>query len=187
MIIWVKVIAMLQQNWCIIEKTTTDVALHFFDDHKIIFDSITYTNINKARAALIKNGFIPISKAGPIADQLDIEAIFSAKADHLQSGIYSSGDYWTEPSDEDPSDYEFLPKSITQNIIYQNTSEQRVSRPVHFEINNRAEALERWERMTEQEKQEAIANIRRKLNLDGMLDRIREKSRLARIKRSLDG
>lgn len=179
--IWVKVLAMLQQNWCILEVSDGDVALHFFDDHKTIFDTITYSTLDKARSALIKNGFIPISEATMIAGQIYNDQPFTEDPIHPQKDIYSSGEYWNEPSDGDPISYQsFMEKN---NLPRQgsNTPSHRPPRPAHFEVDNRAEAFERWERMSEQERKEAIADFRKKL------DRIREERRLDRIKRSLDG
>lgn len=178
--IWVKVIAMLQQNWCILEKTDDDVALHFFDDHKTIFDTITYSTQDRARAALIKNGFMPISEASIIAGQVSNDQPFSEDPDHPQKDIYSSGEYWTEPSDGDPSIYKSKIEENNQRSHGNNTSNQTISKPMHFEVNNRAEALERWKRMSEQEQKEAIADFRKKL------DRIQEERKLARRNRILN-
>lgn len=178
--IWVKVIAMLQQNWCILEKTDDDVALNFFDDHKTIFDTITYSTQDMARAALIKNGFMPISEVAIIASQVCNDQPFSEGLEHPQKGIYSSGEYWSELRDGDPSIYQSIMEKINQPLQRNNTSSQTASKPMHFEVNNRAEALERWERMSEQEQKDAIADFRKEL------DRILEERKLSQEKRVLN-
>ena len=172
--IWVKVIAMLQQNWCILGKTDDDVALHFFDDHKTIFDTITYSTHDRARAALIKNGFIPISEAVMIAGQICNDKPFTEEPIHPLKGIYSSGEYWNEPSDKGPISYQAFIEKNNQPTHVNKTSTHMTPRPMHFEVNNRAEAFERWERMSEQERKDVIADFRKKL------DRHREKGRLTK-------
>lgn len=123
---------------------------------------------------------MPISEAAIIAGQVSNDQPFREDPDHPQKGIYSSGKYWNEPSDGDPSIYQSTIGKINQRLQRNNASSQTASKPVHFEVNNRAEALERWERMSEQEQKEAIADFRKKL------DRIQEERKLARRNRILN-
>lgn len=178
--IWVKVLAMLQQNWCKIQISHNHVTLHFFDDHKTIFDTMTYSTLDKARAALIKNRFIPISEAAFIAGQICNDLPFTEDPIHPQTGIYSSGEYWIEPNDGDPIIYKSFIEKNNHPTQDQKASTRMAPRPAHFEVNNRAEAFERWERMSEQERKDAIDDFRKNL------DRIREERKLTRTKRRLD-
>ena len=56
--LWVKVLGMLEQNWCVIEEGPGGgVELVFFDDHGKVFDHLPAANLHAAQAALQTNGF----------------------------------------------------------------------------------------------------------------------------------
>lgn len=56
--LWVKVLGMLQQNWCVIEDGQGGgVELVFFDDQGKVFDHLPAANLHAAQAALQTNGF----------------------------------------------------------------------------------------------------------------------------------
>ena len=51
--LWVKVLGMLEQNWCVIEEGPGGgVELVFFDDHGKVFDHLPAANLHAAQAAL---------------------------------------------------------------------------------------------------------------------------------------
>lgn len=91
---WFKVVAMLQQNWAVIEGDGDRVKIVFFDDRNQIFDQLLYGNHHEAERALRKNGF------GRYTDDPGSHD-FIAKPDrpfvHSPAKlrpIYSSGEYW---------------------------------------------------------------------------------------------
>ena len=97
--VWVKVLGMLQQNWAFVERRPEIFMIHFFDDHKEIFDQLEFKTNDLAVAGLIKNGFEPSSIHEGFIQTLNYDAnfkiaydIFYAKIAGRRSCFYGS---WT--------------------------------------------------------------------------------------------
>ena len=93
-IFWVKIIAMLQQNWASIEVMPDGCyCVYFFDDHGAVFDKLNYPDKTRAVNALRRNGFDQytdehhgsfLSRPGPSFHW----------GSHSNGPIYSSGRFW---------------------------------------------------------------------------------------------
>ena len=103
--VWVKVLGMLQQNWAFVEKRPEIFMIHFFDDHKEIFDQLEFKTNDLAVAGLIKNGFEPSSIHEGFIQTLNYDANFKIAYDFDRRKTYSSGKYWISPDDKDPSEW----------------------------------------------------------------------------------
>ena len=92
--LWVKVLGMLQQNWCVIEDGTGDaVELVFFDDHGDVFDHLTAANLHSAQAALQANGFSWMREYSSFFQASGVPTL-PFPGDREQSRpVYSSGEY----------------------------------------------------------------------------------------------
>lgn len=56
--LWIKVLGMLEQNWCVTEsKAAGRIDMVFFNDHGDVFDSLSAPDLAAAHAALAANGF----------------------------------------------------------------------------------------------------------------------------------
>jgi uncharacterized protein (DUF1810 family) len=93
--LWVKVLGMLQQNWCVIEDGPAGaVELVFFDDHGDIFDHLPATNLHAAQAALEANGFSWMREYSSFYQASGVPTL-PFPGDREQSRpVYSSGEYW---------------------------------------------------------------------------------------------
>ena len=103
--VWVKVIGMLQQNWAFVEKRPKNFMIHFFDDHKEIFDQLEFETIDIASAGLIKNGFEPVFIHEGFIQTLNDDANFKIASDFDWRKTYSSGKYWVSPNQNDPTEW----------------------------------------------------------------------------------
>ncbi len=93
--LWVKVLGMLQQNWCVIEEGPGDaVELVFFDDHGDVFDHLPAVNLHAAQAALQANGFSWMRVYSSFYQASGVPTL-PFPGDRKQSRpVYSSGEYW---------------------------------------------------------------------------------------------
>jgi uncharacterized protein (DUF1810 family) len=93
--LWVKVLGMLQQNWCVIEDGTGDaVELVFFDDHGDVFDHLPATNLHAAGAALKANGFSWMREYSSFYQACGVPTLPLLGAREQSRPVYSSGEYW---------------------------------------------------------------------------------------------
>ena len=99
--LWVKVLGMLEQNWCLIEPGPSDaVDLVFFDDHGDVFDWISLPNLLSAQHALLLNGFEWMWLRPSFYRVSGMPRLPSSGARIRGRPVYSSGEYWLR-SDED--------------------------------------------------------------------------------------
>ena len=98
--LWVKVLGMLQQNWCVIENGTAGaVELVFFDDHGDVFDHLPAANLHAAQAALEANGFSWMREYSSFYQASGVPTL-PFPGDREQSRpVYSSGEYWQAQPD----------------------------------------------------------------------------------------
>ena len=98
--LWVKVLGMLQQNWCVIEDGPAGaVELVFFDDHGDVFDHLPAANLHSAQAALQANGFSWMREYSSFYQASGVPTL-TVSGDREQSRpVYSSGEYWHEQPD----------------------------------------------------------------------------------------
>lgn len=95
--LWVKVLGMLQQNWCVLQDGLEGrVELVFFDDHGHVFDWLGVADQRSAQAALRANGFMWMWEAPSFFRVAGVPVLPEAGARHRSRPIYSSGEYWTE-------------------------------------------------------------------------------------------
>jgi uncharacterized protein (DUF1810 family) len=98
--LWVKVLGMLQQNWCVIEDGTGDaVELVFFDDHGDVFDHLPATNLHAAEAALKANGFSWMREFSSFYQACGVPTLPLLGARKQSRPVYSSGEYWVAQPD----------------------------------------------------------------------------------------
>ena len=98
--VWVKVLGMLQQNWAFVEKRPEIFMIHFFDDHKEIFDQLEFKTSDLAVAGLIKNGFELVSIHEGFIQTLNRDANFKIAYDFDRRKTYSSGKYWVSTNED---------------------------------------------------------------------------------------
>ncbi|OYU31621.1 MAG: hypothetical protein CFE39_07250 [Comamonadaceae bacterium PBBC2] len=98
--LWVKVLGMLQQNWCVIaDGPAGSVELVFFDDHGDVFDHLPAANLNAAQASLQANGFAWMREYSSFYQASGVPTL-PVSGDREQSRpVYSSGEYWQAPPD----------------------------------------------------------------------------------------
>jgi len=93
--LWVKVLGMLQQNWCVIEDGPGgEVELVFFDDHGKVFDHLSAPNLNAAQAALQTNGFYWMWELSSFYQACGVPSLPLSGARKQSRPVYSSGEYW---------------------------------------------------------------------------------------------
>jgi uncharacterized protein (DUF1810 family) len=98
--LWVKVLGMLEQNWCVIEDGTGDaVELVFFDDHGDVFDHLPATNLHAAEAALKANGFSWMREFSSFYQACGVPTLPLLGARKQSRPVYSSGEYWVAQPD----------------------------------------------------------------------------------------
>jgi uncharacterized protein (DUF1810 family) len=98
--LWVKVIGMLQQNWCILEDSAGgSVDLVFFDDHGHIFDWMPFAKLDTAEAALRVNGFMWMLESSSFYSASGVPVLPRPDDRKRSQPVYSSGDYWEATSD----------------------------------------------------------------------------------------
>lgn len=93
--LWVKVLGMLQQNWCVIEDGQAGaVELVFFDDHGDVFDHLPAANLHAAQAALQANGFSWMREYSSFYQASGVPSLPLPRAREQSRPVYSSGEYW---------------------------------------------------------------------------------------------
>jgi uncharacterized protein (DUF1810 family) len=93
--LWVKVLGMLQQNWCVIEDGPAGaVELVFFDDHGDVFDHLPAANLHSAQAALQANGFSWMREYSSFYQASGVPSLPLSRAREKSRPVYSSGEYW---------------------------------------------------------------------------------------------
>ena len=93
--LWVKVLGMLQQNWCVLEDDGDGgVAMVFFDDHGDVFDWRTETDQATAKAGLHANGFVWMFEASSFYDVAGIPVLPHKGSRKRNRPIYSSSEFW---------------------------------------------------------------------------------------------
>uniref|UniRef100_UPI004047B809 DUF1810 domain-containing protein n=1 Tax=Limnohabitans sp. TaxID=1907725 RepID=UPI004047B809 len=98
--LWVKVLGMLQQNWCVIEDGTAGpVELVFFDDHGKVFDHLPAANVHAAQAALQANGFNWMWELSSFYQASGVPTLPLPGVLKQSRPVYSSGEYWQAQPD----------------------------------------------------------------------------------------
>lgn len=93
--LWVKVLGMLQQNWCGIEDGQGgEVELVFFDDHGKVFDHLPAANLHAAQAALQGNGFYWMWELSSFYQACGVPNLPLPGVRKQSRPVYSSGEYW---------------------------------------------------------------------------------------------
>ena len=92
---WFKVIAMLQQNWALIETISTECCRVFFiSDTSGVFDELEFSDLAAAEAALRRNGFARFEEDIEAQQFLTRPLPPFHRRPHPNGPIYSSGRYW---------------------------------------------------------------------------------------------
>lgn len=93
--LWVKVLGMLEQNWCVIEDCPGGgVELVFFDYHGKVFDHLPAANLHAAQAALQTNGFYWMWELSSFYQACGVPTLPLPGARKQSRPVYSSGEYW---------------------------------------------------------------------------------------------
>lgn len=94
---WVKVVAMLQQNWAVIEGPSSSAArtVYFLDDFGGVFDRLEFKSEKEAKEALLRNDFVRYPDSEEMAQFLTPPTLgaYRERA-HPNGPIYSSGRFW---------------------------------------------------------------------------------------------
>lgn len=93
--LWVKVLGMLQQNWCVLELGPAgSVDLVFCDDHGKVFDWLSAPDIATAQYALHFNGFTWMWTHSSFYSAAGMPQLPQAANRERTRPIYSSGESW---------------------------------------------------------------------------------------------
>lgn len=94
--LWVKVLGMLNQNWCILEKGSQgQIELIFFNDHGAVFDWLQMPDLQAAHAALILNRFFWMWETPSLYSASGVPKLPEPGTRNRNRPIYSSGEYWS--------------------------------------------------------------------------------------------
>lgn len=95
--LWIKVVGMLQQNWCVLESGEAGtVAMVFFDDHGEVFDWLSAPDLHASQSALRANGFAWMWTYSSFYSVSGMPDMPKPGVRKRSRPIYSSGEYWTE-------------------------------------------------------------------------------------------
>jgi len=95
--LWVKVLDMLQQNWCLIEYVGgQSVEMVFFDDHGSVFDWLPTAGIKEAEQALKTNGFFWMYESPSFYLASGVPKRPKSGERFRDRPVYSSGEYWID-------------------------------------------------------------------------------------------
>ncbi|WP_291924391.1 DUF1810 family protein [Limnohabitans sp.] len=98
--LWVNVLGMLQQNWCVLEQSTGgSVDLVFFEDHGHVFDWMTFASFDAAEAALRANGFVWMWESSSFYSTAGVPVLPGPDDRKRSRSVYSNGKYWEATSD----------------------------------------------------------------------------------------
>lgn len=93
--LWVKVLGMLQQNWCIVEPGPAgSFDLVFFDDHGEVFDWLSTTDKASVHYSLHINGFTWMWMYSHFYSVAGMPRLPESGVRERNRPIYSSGQYW---------------------------------------------------------------------------------------------
>lgn len=93
--LWVKVLGMLHQNWCVIEGDRGDaVELGFFDDRGDVFDHLSAANLHAAQGALQANGFSWMREYSSFYQALGVPTMPCFGVRDQSRQVYSGSEYW---------------------------------------------------------------------------------------------
>lgn len=92
--LWVKVVAMLQQNWASIESDGDRLCVWFINDASEVFDRMPFDSAEAAKVALDRNGFRRFADAPDLQGFLRAPQRPFREGSHPSGPIYSSGRYW---------------------------------------------------------------------------------------------
>jgi uncharacterized protein (DUF1810 family) len=93
--LWVKVMGMLQQNWCVLEPGPADsVDLVFFDDRGRVFDWLSTTDMATAQYALHVNGFSWMWTYSSFYSAAGMPQLPQEGRRERSRPVYSNGEYW---------------------------------------------------------------------------------------------
>ncbi len=92
---WVKIVGMLQQNWALPVLWPTGIQVLFVDDLSGVFDTIQFSGMDEARAALDWNGFSAYASDPGLKEFLLPPKLPLHEGSHPNGQIYSSGRFWT--------------------------------------------------------------------------------------------
>ncbi len=96
--LWVKVLGMLQQNWCRLEMNPSGSAdLIFFDDRGVVFDWLVASDPQSAEAALRANQFCWMWEHSSFFHAAGVPVLPGPGTRQRSRPVYSSGEYWTQP------------------------------------------------------------------------------------------
>jgi uncharacterized protein (DUF1810 family) len=119
--LWIKVIGMLQQNWCVTEPARDGgVDMLFFDDHGDVFDWRSAPDLAAAQTALCANGFNWMSTYSSFFNTAGMPTLPAPGARERSRPIYSSGKYWDEPSgfDRFPPERTDMPMTASRDALH---------------------------------------------------------------------
>jgi uncharacterized protein (DUF1810 family) len=119
--LWVKVLGMLQQNWCATEPAPGGgVDMVFFDDHGDVFDWLPAPDLAAAQTALDANGFSWMWTYSSFYNAAGMPQLPVPGARKRSRPVYSSGEYWTEPSEFDkfPPDHPSVPMTASREALH---------------------------------------------------------------------
>ena len=92
---WFKVVAMLQQNWALIDPVSPECCRVFFiSDTSGVFDELEFSDLAAAEAALRRNGFARFEEDIEAQQFLTRPLPPFHRRPHPNGPIYSSGRYW---------------------------------------------------------------------------------------------
>jgi len=119
--LWVKVLGMLQQNWCVTEPARDGrVDMVFFDDHGEVFDWLSAPDLATAHTALDANGFSWMWTYSSFFNAAGMPKLPAPEARKRSRPVYSSGEYWNEPSgfDRFPPRHTGVPMSASRDTLH---------------------------------------------------------------------
>jgi len=95
---WIKVLAMLQQNWAIIETPPETEGgpcdIFFIDDNSCVFDSLRFLSPAEAEDGLKRNGFRRYESDANMLRYIPPPSAPFYSSPDCHTGVYSSGEYW---------------------------------------------------------------------------------------------
>jgi uncharacterized protein (DUF1810 family) len=95
--LWVKVVGMLCQNWCLLQPTPNgNVDLVFFDDRGDVFDWRSADDFESAQVSARENGFMWMWESPSFYSVAGMPDMPMAKGRQRDRPVYSSGEYWVE-------------------------------------------------------------------------------------------
>lgn len=91
---WVKIVGMLEQNWALPVLCPNGIQILFVDDLSGVFDTMKFSGVDEARAALDWNGFSAYASDPGLKEFLLPPKLPLHEGSHPNGRIYSSGRFW---------------------------------------------------------------------------------------------